>query len=520
MRGQSHRRRSRATAAVAGLVAGGATLGVGELAAGAVDRSAAPFLAVGNAAVDLTPEWLKSWAVSTFGEDDKLVLLGGMGAVLALFSLIGGMLELWRRWYGVAALVALGAVAAVAALNRPTAEPSWAVPTVSGVAAGAAMLVVLVDRLRVPERVADTGESATQFRRRRRQFLLLTTAAAGLAVVAAVGGRRLGGSRDDVLAARERLRFPAPTEPKARVPSGVTLDVEGITGFRTPNPDFYRVDTRLDVPAIRPDDWRLRIHGMVEREVELDFDNVLALGLVERMITLTCVSNEVGGELAGNAVWLGYPTAALLERAGPSPDADMVLSSSVDGFTISTPLTALTDGRGALLAVGMNGEPLPLEHGFPARLVVPGLYGYVSATKWVVDLEVTRFDRATAYWTDRGWAERAPIKIASRIDVPGSFAKLPTGRNVVAGVAWAQRRGISRVEVQVDDGPWQRAELAAEASVDVWRQWYWPWDADEPGNHTLRVRATDGDGELQTDEQAPPFPEGSSGWHSVVVTVN
>jgi DMSO/TMAO reductase YedYZ molybdopterin-dependent catalytic subunit len=237
------------------------------------------------------------------------------------------------------------------------------------------------------------------------------------------------------------------------------------------------------------------------------------------MITLTCVSNEVGGELAGNAVWLGYPLADLLARADPSSDADMLLSTSVDGFTASTPLDVVTDGRDALLAIGMNGEPLPVEHGFPARLVVPGLYGYVSATKWVTDLELTRFDRATAYWTDRGWAAKAPIKTASRIDVPGSFADLPAGRTVVAGVAWAQHRGVRSVEVQVDDGDWQAAELTAEASVDTWRQWFWEWDA-EAGNHTLRVRATDGAGDRQTDEKAPPFPDGSSGWHSVVVRVS
>ncbi|HEY9412035.1 MAG TPA: molybdopterin-dependent oxidoreductase [Jiangellaceae bacterium] len=258
---------------------------------------------------------------------------------------------------------------------------------------------------------------------------------------------------------------------------------------------------------------------MVESPFELDFSDVLDLELVERMITLTCVSNEVGGDLAGNATWLGYPLAALLDRAGPSADADMVLSTSVDGFTVGTPLAALTDGRDALLAIGMNGVPLPLEHGFPARMVVPGLYGYVSATKWVVDLEVTRFDRASAYWTDRGWAAEAPIKTASRIDVPGSFAKLTAGPTTVAGVAWAQHRGVSAVEVRVDDGPWDEARLADEASVDTWRQWVWEWDAT-PGRHTLRVRATDGVGAVQIEDTAPPFPEGSSGWHSVSVEVS
>ncbi|WP_026875489.1 molybdopterin-dependent oxidoreductase [Jiangella gansuensis] len=525
MTATTHRWSTRGLAALAGLVAGGLTLGVGELVAAAVDPPAAPFLAVGNTFVDLTPEWLKSFAIRTFGEDDKLVLLIGMGAVLAAASMAGGLLELWRRRAGVGLLALLGAVAIAAALNRPGAQAGYVLPALLGVVAGAATLTLLVGRLRrtdVDPAMASTPDeldAAADARLRRRQFVVLTVAAAGLAVLTAAGGRRFGSSLQEVREARDALRLPAPADPVPAVPDAVSLDVDGITEFRTPNAGFYRVDTALDVPKVDPAGWRLRIHGMVEREVDLGFDDVLGLDLVERMITLTCVSNEVGGELAGNAVWLGYPLADLLALAGPARDADMLLSTSVDGFTASTPLDVLTDGRDAILAIGMNGEPLPLEHGFPARLVVPGLYGYVSATKWVTDLEVTRFDRATAYWTDRGWADRAPIKTASRIDVPGSFADLPSGRNVVAGVAWAQHRGVRTVEVRVDDGDWQRAELAAEASIDTWRQWFWEWDA-EPGNHTLRVRATDGTGDLQTDEQAPPFPDGSSGWHSVVVRVS
>ncbi|MBB5786648.1 molybdopterin-dependent oxidoreductase [Jiangella mangrovi] len=529
MTATTHRWRTRGLAALAGIAAGGLTLGVGELVAAlVVEPAAAPFLAVGNTFVDLTPEWLKSFAIRTFGENDKQVLLAGMAVVLLVVSAAGGLLELWRRWAGVTVLAVLGAVAAAAALNRPTADAAWALPTAAGAVAGAAALTLLVGRLRTRAADADprvSGESVSAARPPqrpqppRRQVLLLTAAVAGLAVVMALGGRRFGQTLAEVRDARDALRLPAPADPAPAVPAGTAVDVEGATPFTTSNRDFYRVDTALDVPKVVPDEWRLRIHGLVERELELDFDDVLELDLVERMITLTCVSNEVGGELAGNAVWLGYPLADLLARARPADDADMLLSTSVDGFTASTPLDVITDGRDAMLAIGMNGEPLPVEHGFPARLVVPGLYGYVSATKWVTDLELTRFDRATAYWTDRGWAAKAPIKTASRIDVPGSFADVTAGRTVVAGTAWAQHRGVRAVEVRVDDGDWQAAELAAEASVDTWRQWFWEWDA-EPGNHTLRVRATDGAGEVQTDEQAPPFPDGSSGWHSVVVRVS
>jgi DMSO/TMAO reductase YedYZ molybdopterin-dependent catalytic subunit len=224
------------------------------------------------------------------------------------------------------------------------------------------------------------------------------------------------------------------------------------------------------------------------------------------------VSNEVGGELIGNAVWLGYPIRELLARAAPTADADMVLSRSVDGFTASTPLEVLQDEREAILALGMNGEPLPLEHGFPVRMVVPGLYGYVSATKWVVELEVTRFDRARAYWSDRGWSERGPIKISSRIDVPRSGQGLDAGTVTVAGVAWHQHTGIEAVEVQVDDGEWRDATLATAISVDTWVQWHYDWDA-EPGQHTLRVRAISTDGEVQTAERAPVAPDGATGLH-------
>lgn len=286
----------------------------------------------------------------------------------------------------------------------------------------------------------------------------------------------------------------------------------------TPNEQFYRIDTAIVVPEVNPADWRLRVHGMVADEVELTWDELVALPLEESWTTLACVSNEVGGTLIGNARWLGYPIRELLARARPTPDADMMLSRSVDGFTASTPLEALTDDRNSILAVGMNGEPLPLEHGFPVRMVVPGLYGYVSATKWVVDLEVTRFDRARAYWTDRGWSERGPIKLQSRIDVPRKAQGLSAGETVIAGVAWHQGVGIAGVEVQIDEGAWQPAELATAISDDTWVQWRMPWTATV-GDHLIRCRATGQDGRLQTSDTAPPAPDGATGWHERFVQV-
>jgi DMSO/TMAO reductase YedYZ molybdopterin-dependent catalytic subunit len=309
-----------------------------------------------------------------------------------------------------------------------------------------------------------------------------------------------------------------PRRPLPPLPAAADLGIEGLPPFQTPNADFYRIDTALTVPQVDPATWRLRVTGMVDRELELTFDDLLGRPLVEADVTLTCVSNEVGGGLIGNARWLGARLADLLEEAGVQPGATQLVGRSVDGFTVGFPTEVALDGREALVAVGMNGEPLPIEHGFPARLVVPGLYGYVSATKWLAEIELTTWEAFDAYWVPRGWAKEGPIKTQSRIDVPASLAAVPAGPTAVAGVAWAPTRGIERVEVQVDDGRWAPARLAAPVGEDTWRQWVYEWDAT-PGGHTLRVRATDGTGQLQTEERAEPIPDGASGWHTIQVRV-
>ncbi|MGA8995437.1 MAG: molybdopterin-dependent oxidoreductase, partial [Nocardioidaceae bacterium] len=318
-------------------------------------------------------------------------------------------------------------------------------------------------------------------------------------------------------ASRADLTLPVPASPAPAAPAA--LQVPGITPYLTPNRDFYRVDTALQIPDVPIDGYRLRIHGMVERELDLSYEDLLRRRLVERRITLTCVSNPVGGPYVGNATWLGVPVRDLLEEAGVRDGADAVKSTSADDMTIGTPLGPLLEAdRDAIVAVGMNGEPLPLAHGFPVRMVVPGLYGYVSATKWLVDLEVTRFADFKAYWSTRGYSVKAPIKTASRIDVPRSFARVKAGTPVpVAGVAWSQDRGIRGVEVRVDGGRWQSAVLADQDSLDTWRQWRWTW-TPEPGNHLLEVRATDATGYTQTSDRAPIAPNGATGWHSVSVT--
>jgi DMSO/TMAO reductase YedYZ molybdopterin-dependent catalytic subunit len=466
-------------------------------------------VAVGGAFVDRTPPWLKDIAVAAFGTGDKAALFVGIAVVVLLAAAGAGLLGARRRVAGLAAVVLLAAVAAAAILSRPHAVAADVLPLLVGGVAGLVSLRALLDR---QAQARSTGRDVD-----RRSFLRLAGGTAAVAVLGAGFARLLEGGSRAVAASRASLRLPVAT---SFVPAGTTsLDVPGITPFVTALDDFYRIDTALVVPQVPTSDWRLRVHGMVEKPFELTFDELLRLPMVEAMLTLTCVSNEVGGDLVGNQLWLGHPLRDLLARAVPQPGADMVLSTSADGWTAGTPLDVLTDpGRDALLAVGMGGQPLPLEHGFPARMVVPGLYGYVSATKWVVDLEVTRFDSAEGYWTPRGWSARGPIKTESRIDVPRAGDAVRSGAVTVAGVAWAQHRGVDRVEVRVDDGPWQVATLGEAGNDDTWRQWVWHWDATA-GGHSVQVRATDGTGQVQTAEEAPPAPDGASGWHTRYFTV-
>ena len=509
---QRPRRHRAALGAVSGLVAALLALGVAELVAAMVRAQASPVVAVGGSVIDAAPVWLKDFAIRTFGTNDKPVLVGSILAGLVLLSLVTGALAVRRPAIGLAGVALLGLVEAWAAAARPDARFLDPLPSVVGAMAGSVALLLLIRPL--------TESSPTQpvAEEERRRFLVTGLGVVAVGVLAGAFGRAATTRVSSVAAARADVRLPVPGSPASALPRGTDLRLPGLTPFRTPNEDFYRVDTALVVPQVDTDGWRLRVHGMVEREVELDFAALLRRTMVERDITLTCVSNEVGGRYAGTARWLGALLADLLDEAGVDSSADMLLSRSVDGMTIGTPTAVAMDGRDALLAVGMNGEPLPVEHGFPVRMVVPGLYGYVSATKWLVDLELTRFADAEAYWTERGWAEKAPIRTMSRIDTPKPFARLRSGPVAVAGVAWAQHRGIDRVEVRVDEGQWQLARLAAVPSTDTWRQWVWQWDA-RPGSHTLEVRATDATGATQPSRRRDPFPSGATGWHSTTVQV-
>ncbi|MFG2292798.1 molybdopterin-dependent oxidoreductase [Streptomyces sp. NPDC048603] len=524
-------RRRRRLGAVAGLAAGCAGLAVAELVTVLVRPEAGPVTAVGGAVVDRTPTVVKEWAVRQFGTADKAVLLAGIVLLLAGVAAAAGLLALRSRAAGAAVAFGFGLVGAVAALSRPESSALDAVPSLAGGAAAAGTLFLLATALGRPppegwpeDARGPTGARGAWALDRRGFGRLLVSVLAGSAA-AGLAGRRLGAyGSADATASRAGVQLPPPAVPARPVPAGADLKVPGLSPFLTPNADFYRVDTALVVPRLDADGWTLRIHGEgVTRPLTLGFRELLARPLVERDITLACVSNEVGGPYVGNARWLGVPLADLLREAGVRPPsrggpADQLVARSVDGMTLGTPVETVMDGRDALLAVGMNGEPLPFAHGFPVRMVVPGLYGYVSACKWLRELRLTTFAAYDAYWVRRGWAERALVKTQSRIDTPGPFARLAAGPVMVAGVAWAQHRGVEAVEVRVDGGRWEPARPAAADGVDTWRQWVWRWDA-APGGHTLEVRATDGTGAVQTGTRQGVLPDGATGWHRVTVDV-
>ncbi|MEO3858878.1 molybdopterin-dependent oxidoreductase [Acrocarpospora sp. B8E8] len=550
-------------AALAGVTAGAVALGIAQLVAG-VFGGTSPIIAVGNSAVDNTPLWLKEWAIRTFGENDKNVLIGGILVVVALLAAALGVLSRRRVGFGVAGLWLFGLVGMVAVLTGAEAGPLAILPPLIGAGAGAMTLSSLFRRLEPPpwaesERAEvlaaaktddshaaaesddahaaaehDDSHAATErddsekpemppvmragselhaFSRRR----LLTGVGVGVGVagVSGIAGQLLSG-RNDVSGARTAVAKALPTAatPLPPLPAGVEFKIPNLSPFSTPNHDFYRVDTALVVPAVDPKSWTLKIHGMVDKPIEITFDDLIKRPLMEADVTLTCVSNEVNGPYVGNARWLGVRMADVLREAGLQANADMLLSTSSDGWTCGTPIDIVMDGRDALFAIAMNGEVLPVSHGFPVRQVVPGLYGYVSATKWVTDIKVTRYDLDEAYWTPRGWSAMGPIKTGSRIDVPRN--KVKPGRNTIAGVAWAQHRGIEKVEVQVDDGDWRVARLAEVPGPDTWRQWAIDWDFT-PGLHTIRCRATDGTGQTQTANGAPPAPNGATGYPTVLM---
>lgn len=494
-------------AALAGVVAGFAGVALSYAAAMLLTMGDAPVVAVADLVIRLTPGFVTERAIAVLGQADKpvlvaMVILGGL-----LLSAVAGMLARWRWWAAVATWVALAGIGTVAVLVQRGAGPGDLVPVVVGLITWLGTHLALTRPLRNGDE-----SSGPDVRGGRRAFALGAVGVVVLATAGGVMGRVVASGRRRVETSRSLLRIDGVT--RRQPPDNTSLGLPGVTPWQTPSDRFYVIDTVITVPAIEPDDWSLRVHGMVDRELTLSFADLVSRTITESWVTLSCVSNPVGGDLVGNARWSGVRIADVLREAGVHSDADCVRQVSHDGWDCATPLAALTDGRAAMLAVAMNGRPLPLEHGFPVRTVVPGLYGFVSATKWVVELEVTRFDRVETFWTQKGWAEQGPVKTSSRIDVPRAGAEVSAGSVSVGGVAWHPNRGVASVEVSLDGGEWRSAQLGGVPSNDTWVQWALTLDV-APGDHTLRVRATDRTGETQTSVRRDVVPDGATGWHAV-----
>jgi DMSO/TMAO reductase YedYZ molybdopterin-dependent catalytic subunit len=503
----------------------------GHLVAALLNPDSSPVLAVGSTVIDLTPTPMKEWAIRTFGSNDKPILIGSVMAGVLVLAAVAGLLARRRFRNGAALLVVLVAVAGALAIRRPNAELIDIVPgVVSAIVAVAALwwldrsaqAPVAAEPRPHPMVDATPGEpdiavpvSKHRTEPSRRGVLIAMGALAATAAVMGGAGRLIGKIRAKI----GDITYPAPASAAGTLPTGIETQYAGITPLRISNKDFYRVDTRLDTPIVDIDDWTLTIDGDVDQELTFTFEELLAMPLIERDITLTCVSNSVGGPYVGGARWIGVRLTDLLDQAGVWSKADQLLSTDFDGMKIGTPLELATDGRDAMIALGMNGEPLPREHGYPARMVIPGLYGFISATKWLTKLTLTTYADEEAYWTERDWATNAPIKPSARIDTPKSLAEIPSGETVIGGVAWAQNDGgVTKVQVKVDGGAWEDAELGPEVGSDYWRQWFFTWDATQ-GQHNVAARVIDADGDVQTDVRAEPFPEGSSGIHTLILRV-
>lgn len=507
-----------------GILAVAAALGLAQLAAALVAPASSPFFAVADTAIRLSPEWLTEFGKSLGPVLDKLLLQVGVGAAVAGLAVVAGLVSRRHPVRGLAVIVLLGVVGFLAVVFAPAFAPIDLLAPAVALVAGVGVFSWLH---RIAARAAgpdldpdpDSEEPNGAAQVSRRKVLVGASVAVGaVSLGAGVGGIALagGGVGDSRAAVTAQLRAARLVERAPAIPAGAAFPELGTPEFVTSNANFYRIDTALRIPSQAATDWRMRIHGMVDKELTLTFDDLLNRPLVERTITMTCVSNPVGGDLVSTANFIGVELRDILLEAGVRPGADQVFSTSLDGWYTGTPTDVVMEpGRGALLAIGMNGEALPPEHGFPVRMVVPGLYGFVSATKWITDMELTTFAARKGYWLERRWAQKAPIKTQTRIDFPRGFASVPAGTVTVAGIAWAQHTGVAKVEVRMDGSPWQEAVLSTEVNPNTWRMWHADFSI-APGSHTVQTRTTDRSGATQTETRADPIPDGASGWPATI----
>ena len=521
------------------MVGAALALAFGELVASATNKTNSLVLAVGEFIVDVTPGDVVRTSIETLGNSQKIVLLSSITILSILFGGFLGVLS--RRHSDLSyALFILFGVFGGWTLNRDPLTSTTAALSLSVMATliGLSAFVFLNNVLDQP--ASSNFEDPKHRYADRRQFLSWAT---GISVAAGTmtGAGRFLLKDDTVQSIREKIVLPTIEEKTSLensaststdLSSSVTTtlpdetdfltfsemnEIKGISPYITPNKDFYRIDTALRVPTIEPAEWSLTLDGLVENPYELSYEEILEMDLTKKDVTLTCVSNEIGGPLVGNAVWTGIPLSEIISKSKPLPEAQQLMCHSVDGFTAGFPIENIFDGRTALLAVGMNGRPLPVIHGFPARLVVAGLYGYVSAVKWIKRIEICTWDGNDGYWIPRGWSKKAPIKISSRIDVPKE-RKINSGINAIAGVAWAPLSGVKTVEVSFDSGPWEECNLGVSLSGESWTQWAYKWDA-VPGKYEIKVRAIDNNGVVQSSNIASPAPNGAQGYHQISVRV-
>jgi DMSO/TMAO reductase YedYZ molybdopterin-dependent catalytic subunit len=497
------------SAALIGVLSLAAALASGHLVAAFIGPSGSPYFAVANAVIDNSPQAIVEWAKDTFRTADKLILKIGMAVVMVLVAIGAGLISRRKPLPGQIVFGVFGVIGVLAVYSRPDLGQIAVLAPVVSLLAGV-LVFGWLHRILLPQMF---GDASREDGPNRRKFLVTSAGVAVGAGVAGLGGQIIGSSKD-AEGSRQAVGQLIPAKSAPMIPADADFAKLGTPTFITPSRDFYRIDTALAIPQVRTEDWSLRIHGMVDKELTFSYADIRNRPLIERTVTMTCVSNPVGGPYISTANWIGIDLAELLAEAGVKPGAEQLFSTSVDGWTSGSPVPVVTDpNRGAMLAIGMNGEPLPIEHGFPARLIVPGLYGYVSATKWVTDIELTTWQARKGYWLSRGWGVFGPIKTESRIDRPQGFEDVPAGRVTVSGISWAQHTGIDKVEVRLDQGQWRTAELSAEVNVDTWRMWWLDMDVPK-GEHQVFVRATDKSGYTQTDRRVDTVPDGATGWHT------
>ena len=498
-------------AGLAGVAAAALGIGVAEAIGGVLAGATSLVDAIGQVVIDLQPPGALEFVVQLFGTNDKLALqIVVLIGTLALGGLFGALAA--RRFaVGAIGFGVFGVLGFVAGVAQPLASaPIVAVQAAAATGIAIQTLSWLLGRLQAPAGEPTIPNPA------RRSFLLRTGAVGIGALALGAFGRTALESGRTAPAPLVPLPRPSETVPPLAAGSDLAPSTPGLTPIVIPNDDFYRIDTALLVPSLDTATWRLRIHGLVERETTLSWEQLIAMPQFEQYCTIACVSNEVGGHLVGNAKWTGIRLRDVLDLAVPTAQATQLVGRSVDDWTAGMPMSWVMDPeREPMIAVQMNDEPLPRAHGYPARLIVPGLFGYVSATKWLWELELTTWESYDGYWVPLGWSKEGPILTQSRIDTPRG--PIAAGQVPIAGVAWAPDRGIAKVEVGIDD-TWQDADLSSPISDATWVQWVLPWDATA-GVHTISVRATDGTGALQEQIPSRPAPDGARGWHTITVPV-